>query len=488
MKISGVRSVVATLLLLVVVALPGSVRAQEEADSENAFPETTQSALRYYEESVPISEWAEGPVEYLMLDYERELWNALDVDVEKEAFQQWFWDRRDPDPRDDDHEPQEAFYERVARSNQRFHGFPRGWRSDRGRVWITLGPPSGGMRRTSLAGYGRCNAREGEWWTYYTNNMAFQASFGEFSVVFVETRIGQFEICDPTMLGVGAYPVDLRQAMQISREAMVLDSVTEFDVTLDMARRSAGVLPVRELEGGVEPLAVPAEWDLAGVAGAVVVPVEVPLRDLLFEPVGDSLRATLEVEAALIGLGGQEGQSGVHAWQVELDADAGGDIGSAALRTALVLPAEPGGYAARVRVSEPLSGRVLVWEDAVEVRPDGAAISPFLVGRTLVQLREAGEVAVIGADRPRLAAGEPFAAVAWVRGGAVDAADVALTLIDADNVETVLEAEQIAWGNQAAAGPLVIQAALPELATGRYVLRIATGGGREPSETVVEVR
>lgn len=476
------------LVGLLTLALVPVDRAAAQDDGPSAFPESMPEAIRVYEENVAPSDWASGPVEYIMLDYERDIWNSLDVDEQRSAFQEWFWDRRDLDPRDDDHEVREEFYERVAYANQRFSGFPRGWRSDRGRVWIVLGAPSGGMRRTSLRNYGRCSAAEGEWWTYYTQNMAFQASFGEFNVVFVESRVGQYEICDPTMMGVGAYPVELRQALEITRESLIRDSVTEFDPTGAIARSGVGVLPVRDMEAGVDALDVPRDaWAPFGVAGSVVLPIEIPLRDLLFEPVGEQLRATLLVEAGLLGLGGEEGRSGAQEWQVEIGAGAT-DIGAASLRTAIVLPAEAGGYAAQLRITDPLSGQARVWEDAVEVRADGEAVSPPLVGRELIQLRADGEIAVLAARPAVLAPGEPFVVVSWVRGVTIEAERVGVVLLDSDNLEVPVTVDQAAWGNQAAAGPLVVQATLPDLAPGRYSLRLSLGSGPTPEEVVVEVR
>ena len=54
-------------------------------------------------------------------------------------------------------------------------------------------------------------------------------------------------------------------------------------------------------------------------------------------------------------------------------------IAGGALRTALVLPAQPGGYSVQVRVIERISGTAWSWEGPVEVSDGGAAVSPPLV-------------------------------------------------------------------------------------------------------------
>jgi GWxTD domain-containing protein len=52
-----------------------------------------------------------------------------------------FWRKRDPDPRTPDNEVLEEYYARVAFSNRNFSHYIEGWRTDRGMVYIYLGPP-----------------------------------------------------------------------------------------------------------------------------------------------------------------------------------------------------------------------------------------------------------------------------------------------------------------------------------------------------------
>lgn len=472
------------LAALLVLAAPAPASAQD--DEGTSFPERLRPALQLYEEEVAPEEWADGPVEYIMLDHERDVWNDLETDAERRAFIDWFWDRRDVDPRDDEHAFKQEFYERVASANRRFKGFPRGWRSDRGRVWVTLGPPNGGMRPTRLDNFGRCRAREGEWWTYYTQGTAFQSSMGEFNVIFVETRVGRYEICDPTMMGTGAMPTDLRRALEITAEAAVVDTVTEFE-GVDAGRRTGDRTMVRDVESSVEELDVPTdEWGLSGAGGAVVVPIRLPLREILFESVGDRLLASLEVEAGLVAMGEAEGQSGIHTWTVELEEQQASEIGSAVLKTALVLPAEPGGYSVRVRVTDPLSATNWVWEGASEVTAEGTAVSLPLVGDSVIRLRDGGEVAVLATDPPRLTAGDPFAAVVWVRGVDPDET-VTLSLVGTSNEAASVQVTGAAWGAEAAAGPLIIEAMVPDVEPGGYVIRFDMGPELGVVERVVQV-
>lgn len=89
-----------------------------------------------------LYEWHEGPVRYLMSRKEVRLFRRLDTDAERTAFIQRFWDRRDPDPRTPENELRAIFWARVAEANRRFSdsAYP-GWKCDRGKIFIILGPP-----------------------------------------------------------------------------------------------------------------------------------------------------------------------------------------------------------------------------------------------------------------------------------------------------------------------------------------------------------
>ncbi len=463
-------------LALAAALLAGALPAPaQEPEWREGFPKIPSDAARLYDIDMPPDDWLDGPVQYIILDLERDIWRDLETDEERRDFIAWFWARRDVDSRDEEHPFRLDFYSRVAFANERFHGFPRGWRGDRGHVIITLGRPTGGMRRVNLAGYGRCSAESGEQWTYYTQNMAFNSSMGEFSIIFMESRIGQYEICDPYMLGPGGWPDNVRRAFMFTNEAVVFDTVTEFGSD-DAARP---VDAVRTAVASTEPLSVPeARWGMSGAGSMVVVPMQIPLRDLLFEPGDNTLVATLIVDASLVGLGDQAGEQGQQQWKIELDAEASRGIGGSSVRTALALPAAPGGYSVSVRVVDPLSAKAWVWDGSVEIADEGSAVSSPLVGSTLVRLREGGEVALITPELPSVSRGGPVFAVAWVRGRTPDPRAVTVALAGVDGVVHELDGQAF-WGS-AAAGPLVYQATVPDLAAGMYTLTLVVAPDLEP--------
>jgi GWxTD domain-containing protein len=67
----------------------------------------------------------------------------VDTDEERERFIEQFWLRRDPTPGTAENEFRDEHYRRMAYASDHFSspaGVP-GWKTDRGRIDITFGPP-----------------------------------------------------------------------------------------------------------------------------------------------------------------------------------------------------------------------------------------------------------------------------------------------------------------------------------------------------------
>ena len=58
-----------------------------------------------------------------------------------EQFIEQFWLRRDPTPDSAENEFKEEHYRRIAYANERYASGIPGWKTDRGRIYITFGPP-----------------------------------------------------------------------------------------------------------------------------------------------------------------------------------------------------------------------------------------------------------------------------------------------------------------------------------------------------------
>src|SRR5678815_2999520 len=89
----------------------------------------------------PYRKWLNEDVTYIITDEERTALKRLSTDEEREQFIEQFWLRRDPTPDSSENEFKEEHYRRIAYTNERFPSGIPGWKTDRGRIYITFGPP-----------------------------------------------------------------------------------------------------------------------------------------------------------------------------------------------------------------------------------------------------------------------------------------------------------------------------------------------------------
>jgi GWxTD domain-containing protein len=89
----------------------------------------------------PYRKWLNEDVAYIITDEERAAWKKLQTAEEMEQFVEQFWLRRDPTPDTAENEFKEEHYRRIAYANERFASGIPGWKTDRGRIYITFGPP-----------------------------------------------------------------------------------------------------------------------------------------------------------------------------------------------------------------------------------------------------------------------------------------------------------------------------------------------------------
>lgn len=89
----------------------------------------------------PYKRWLDEDVRYIITDEERVAFKRLSTDEEREQYVEQFWRRRDPTPDSMENEYKEEHYRRIAYANERFASGIPGWKTDRGRIYITFGPP-----------------------------------------------------------------------------------------------------------------------------------------------------------------------------------------------------------------------------------------------------------------------------------------------------------------------------------------------------------
>jgi GWxTD domain-containing protein len=96
----------------------------------------------------PGPDWANGPIKYLLAEGESRAFSRLSDDSSRARFVARFWFARDPSPETPDNEFRREFERRVAFADEQFmEGSTRGSLTDRGMVFVLLGPPTGVARR-----------------------------------------------------------------------------------------------------------------------------------------------------------------------------------------------------------------------------------------------------------------------------------------------------------------------------------------------------
>ena len=87
--------------------------------------------------------WLEEEVVYIITPTERDVFQKLETDRERDIFIEAFWKHRDPTPGTPRNEFNDEHSKRIKYAKEYFgRGTPRpGWQTDRGRIHIILGPP-----------------------------------------------------------------------------------------------------------------------------------------------------------------------------------------------------------------------------------------------------------------------------------------------------------------------------------------------------------
>lgn len=143
---------IASLVLALAVSAATAQKGKEgkqpddpTSNARNVKPELKEAYKR----------WLNNDVAYIITDDEKKAFKALQTDEERENFIANFWLRRDPDPDTEENEFREEYYERIAYANEHFASGIPGWRTDRGRIYITWGKPDGIESHPSGGAYDR---------------------------------------------------------------------------------------------------------------------------------------------------------------------------------------------------------------------------------------------------------------------------------------------------------------------------------------------
>src|SRR5262245_13665035 len=139
MKRRGFTAVLISLFLLSSFV----VLAQNKKEPQKPSKQDDQRAKSREQElaNKALKKWLEEDVAYIITDEEKATFKKLSTDEEREQFIENFWLRRDPTPDTIENEYRDEHFERIAYANERFASGKPGWKTDRGRIYITWGPP-----------------------------------------------------------------------------------------------------------------------------------------------------------------------------------------------------------------------------------------------------------------------------------------------------------------------------------------------------------
>jgi GWxTD domain-containing protein len=159
-------------LLALTFAVPSGL-AQKKNNGQAQDPSDKQRNVKP-EIKKAYKDWLDKDVAYIITDDERKAFKKLETDDERERFIEEFWRRRDPDPDTDENEFREEYYERIAYANEHYASGIPGWKTDRGRIYITWGKPDeveshpsgGSYNRESYEGGGSTSTYPFERWFY----------------------------------------------------------------------------------------------------------------------------------------------------------------------------------------------------------------------------------------------------------------------------------------------------------------------------------
>lgn len=133
-----------------------------------------------------ISDMNKAVAQLVYIASASEMNHIEDASNEEEKIKRYleYWKKKDPSPNTEENEIFNEYYRRIAYANEKFSHYTEGWKTDRGLVFITLGPPSNVDRHPF-----EYDTKPYEVWDYYDLNRSF---------VFVdETGFGDYRLITP---------------------------------------------------------------------------------------------------------------------------------------------------------------------------------------------------------------------------------------------------------------------------------------------------
>lgn len=402
-------STLAAALLVNPVAAQKKKKDAEDPNRETIAKPLSDKERRKREEKLrkeletPFRKWLNEDVFYIITDEEKTAFKRLATDDEREQFIEQFWLRRDPTPDTQENEYKEEHYRRIAYANERFASGIPGWKTDRGRIYITFGPadevedhPSGGTyQRPIEEGGGTTSTFPFQKWRYryiegIGNDVIIEfvdtTMTGEFRMTMdpsekdallyvpnagltlmeqmgMASKVDRFTRTDGTRLGVGtqALPARMNQFERLQQFALLQKPPQVKFKDLEASVNS-------KIQFNVLPIQVRTDFvKLTNATVMTYVTIQMNKADLQFKTTDNIAKAMVNIYARITSMTRRP----VNIWEtpvvIETPAQmlAEASKGKAIYQNAVPLP--PGTYRVNVVAKDVVGGNMNNYEMAITV-------------------------------------------------------------------------------------------------------------------------
>ena len=270
-------------------------------------------------------------VRYTVTAEERRAFLAL-VPEAREAFVEDFWKRRDPSPATSENEYKTDYFNRIEQANHLFSGGGSpGWLQDRGRVYITLGPPD--HREAYPRGVTFYGVPTEIWW------------YGFFTILFVDER------------WVDDYRLDPSDAAQIA-------AINQAQREWNEPRQGMARGPEAGRVAGLPGLDVKIEKaDGEGTRFTLVI----PYKNIWLKSRGTRFEATLEAKMTVLDAAGSEAWTFTKVFPIDVPQSRLKEVLVQDFTAEAVAALGPGAYTLSVTVTNTTDGSKASLEKKFEI-------------------------------------------------------------------------------------------------------------------------
>ena len=367
--------------------------------------------------SALLERWPREYVRWIMTDEERKRYKNLVTDEQRIGFVEGFWRRRDPSAGTPDNEYRSQYLECYAFVARAFSAGRPGWSTDRGRIYLILGPPHS-IERNPMGRYGL--ERPSEIWTF--NNLGIPGVPASLDVTFVDFKgTGDFEIvsdldstaaivnelgfAESNLLALAMRRAEPREDLGMVDPRTGFNRVRDVDTTHLMMReldlqqqlraiedpsRSITLEEVVEARASFDRLLVLASAGVvySGTEVRVSVSFGVPYRVLSIERAGDQVQYRLDYLVRLMNEEDVEVARREDALTIRLPADQEAQSKRRMLNLEESLAVEPGRYRLQVLVRDLSRETFGLVERDLEVAPArsvGLSLSSLFIAGAIIK-------------------------------------------------------------------------------------------------------